>query len=955
MASLSLFSQLKWRDSVKESVAKALDFHQSALARTVFMAFNLLTQIFGSRNERLLKQYRKTVERINALEASLEGLSDEDLRAKTVSFKARVAQGETLDAILPEAFALVREGSKRVMKMRHFDVQMLGGIALHNGKIAEMRTGEGKTLTATLAVYLNALSDQGVHVVTVNDYLAQRDAQWMGRLYNFLGLSVGVNLPHLQRADKQAAYRCDITYGTNNEYGFDYLRDNMVYEAQDRVQRRLNYAIVDEVDSILIDEARTPLIISGQADDHTSVYIAMNAIVPQLVCQIGEEDPRTGEGIIKAGDFTLDEKTRQVFLSEQGHENAERLLTKAQLLPEGASLYDPSYISLVHHLYAALRAHHLFFKDQHYVSQGGEITIVDEFTGRLMSGRRWSDGLHQAVEAKEGVAIQAENQTMASITFQNYFRLYTKLSGMTGTADTEAYEFQEIYGLETVVIPPNRSSHRDDQLDRVYKTTQEKYTAAIQDITECYKRGQPVLVGTTSIENSELIAELLVKEGLPHQVLNAKQHEREADIIAQAGAAKSITIATNMAGRGTDIVLGGNIEKSITTLEADESLSATQKAQKAQERRDQWIKDHEHVKSLGGLRIIATERHESRRIDNQLRGRSGRQGDPGSSRFYLSLDDPLMRIFAGDRVKAIMDRLKMPEGEAIEAGMVSRSIESAQRKVESRNFDMRKQLLEYDDVSNDQRKVIYQQRNDILDAGDLTAQIASLREGCFDDLVHQFVPPDTLDEQWDIQGLEAVLKAEWLLGLDLSSQVKASDSLVGEDIKKWVLQAAHHAFESKLHQVGLDQFMPFMRLVLLQSIDTHWRDHLSALDYLRQGIHLRGYAQKQPKQEYKREAFELFGQLLDSVKNEVTKTLMTVQIQSQDQLQEAAQSLEQKAEQISNVTYSAPDESGEVQTTLDVASLLSQPAQAPVTPVGRNEPCPCGSGKKYKFCHGRLS
>jgi preprotein translocase subunit SecA len=955
MASLSLFSQLKWRDSVKESVAKALDFHQSALARTVFMAFNLLTQIFGSRNERLLKQYRKTVERINALEASLEGLSDEDLRAKTVSFKARVAQGETLDAILPEAFALVREGSKRVMKMRHFDVQMLGGIALHNGKIAEMRTGEGKTLTATLAVYLNALSDQGVHVVTVNDYLAQRDAQWMGRLYNFLGLSVGVNLPHLQRADKQAAYRCDITYGTNNEYGFDYLRDNMVYEAQDRVQRRLNYAIVDEVDSILIDEARTPLIISGQADDHTSVYIAMNAIVPQLVCQIGEEDPRTGEGIIKAGDFTLDEKTRQVFLSEQGHENAERLLTKAQLLPEGASLYDPSYISLVHHLYAALRAHHLFFKDQHYVSQGGEITIVDEFTGRLMSGRRWSDGLHQAVEAKEGVAIQAENQTMASITFQNYFRLYTKLSGMTGTADTEAYEFQEIYGLETVVIPPNRSSHRDDQLDRVYKTTQEKYTAAIQDITECYKRGQPVLVGTTSIENSELIAELLVKEGLPHQVLNAKQHEREADIIAQAGAAKSITIATNMAGRGTDIVLGGNIEKSITTLEADESLSATQKAQKAQERRDQWIKDHEHVKSLGGLRIIATERHESRRIDNQLRGRSGRQGDPGSSRFYLSLDDPLMRIFAGDRVKAIMDRLKMPEGEAIEAGMVSRSIESAQRKVESRNFDMRKQLLEYDDVSNDQRKVIYQQRNDILDAGDLTAQIASLREGCFDDLVHQFVPPDTLDEQWDIQGLEAVLKAEWLLGLDLSSQVKASDSLVGEDIKKWVLQAAHHAFESKLHQVGLDQFMPFMRLVLLQSIDTHWRDHLSALDYLRQGIHLRGYAQKQPKQEYKREAFELFGQLLDSVKNEVTKTLMTVQIQSQDQLQEAAQSLEQKAEQISNVTYSAPDESGDVQTTLDVASLLSQPAQAPVTPVGRNEPCPCGSGKKYKFCHGRLS
>jgi preprotein translocase subunit SecA len=919
------------------------------------MAFNLLTQIFGSRNERLLKQYRKTVERINALESSLEGLSDEALRDKTVSFKARVAQGESLDAILPEAFAVVREGSKRIMKMRHFDVQMLGGIALHNGKIAEMRTGEGKTLTATLAVYLNALSDQGVHVVTVNYYLAQRDAQWMGRLYNFLGLSVGVNLPQLSRADKQAAYRCDITYGTNNEYGFDYLRDNMVYEAQDRVQRRLNYAIVDEVDSILIDEARTPLIISGQAEDHTAVYIAMNAIVPKLTCQIGEEDPRTGEGIITPGDFTLDEKSRQVFLTEMGHENAERLLTQANLLPPGASLYDPVNISLVHHLYAALRAHHLYFKDQHYVSQGGEITIVDEFTGRLMSGRRWSEGLHQAVEAKEGVAIQAENQTMASITFQNYFRLYAKLSGMTGTADTEAYEFQEIYGLETVVIPPNRSSHRDDQLDRVYKTTQEKYKAAIEDIKECFKRGQPVLVGTTSIENSEFISELLTKEALPHQVLNAKQHEREADIIAQAGAAKSITIATNMAGRGTDIVLGGNVEKSLSAIENDESLSLEQKAQKVRERKEKWQQDHESVKSLGGLRIIATERHESRRIDNQLRGRSGRQGDPGSSRFYLSLDDPLMRIFAGDRVKAIMDRLKMPEGEAIEAGMVSRSIESAQRKVESRNFDMRKQLLEYDDVSNDQRKVIYQQRNDILDASDLSAQIASLREGCFDDLVNQYVPPDTLDEQWDIKGLEELLKAEWLLGLDLTSKVKASDTVVGEDIKEWVVQAANHAFETKVGEVGLDQFMPFMRVVLLQSIDTHWRDHLSALDYLRQGIHLRGYAQKQPKQEYKREAFELFGQLLDSVKNEVTKTLMTVQIQSKDQLEEAAQSLEQKAEQIANVTYSSPDESGDAQMTLDVAQLLSQPAPASVAAVGRNEPCPCGSGKKYKHCHGRLS
>ena len=919
------------------------------------MAFNLLTQIFGSRNERLLKQYRKTVERINALESSLESLSDEDLRAKTVAFKARVAKGESLDAILPEAFAVVREGSKRVMKMRHFDVQMIGGIALHNGKIAEMRTGEGKTLTATLAVYLNALSDQGVHVVTVNDYLAQRDAQWMGRLYNFLGLSVGVNLPQLSRADKQAAYRSDITYGTNNEYGFDYLRDNMVYEASDRVQRKLNYAIVDEVDSILIDEARTPLIISGQAEDHTAVYVAMNGVVPHLSRQIGEEDPRTGEGIITPGDFTLDEKSRQVFLTELGHENAERLLTQANLLPAGASLYDPAHIGLMHHLYAALRAHHLYFKDQHYVNQGGEITIVDEFTGRLMSGRRWSDGLHQAVEAKEGVAIQAENQTMASITFQNYFRLYTKLSGMTGTADTEAYEFQEIYGLETVVIPPNRASHRDDQLDRVYKTTSEKYKAAIEDIKECFSRSQPVLVGTTSIENSEFISELLSTEGLPHQVLNAKQHEREADIIAQAGAAQSITIATNMAGRGTDIVLGGNIEKSISQIESDESLTESEKVQRTQERRAQWQKDHEHVKSLGGLRIIATERHESRRIDNQLRGRSGRQGDPGSSRFYLSLDDPLMRIFAGDRVKAIMDRLKMPEGEAIEAGMVSRSIESAQRKVESRNFDMRKQLLEYDDVSNDQRKVIYQQRNDILDADDLSAQIASLREGCFADLVNQYVPQDSMDEQWDIKGLEAELKAEWLLGLDLTSKANASESLVDEDIKAWVIQAANHAFESKVAEVGWPQFMPFMRVVLLQSIDSHWRDHLSALDYLRQGIHLRGYAQKQPKQEYKREAFELFGLLLDSVKNEVTKTLMTVQIQSKDQLEEAAQTLEQKAEQLSNVTYSAPDETGEAQTTLDVAQLLSEPAPTVVAPVGRNEPCPCGSGKKYKFCHGRLS
>jgi preprotein translocase subunit SecA len=690
------------------------------------MAFNLLTSIFGSRNDRMLKTYRKTVAQINALESALESLSDEDLRAKTDAFKARLQQGESIDSVLPEAFAVVREASKRVMKMRHFDVQLVGGIALHQGKVAEMRTGEGKTLTATLPVYLNALTGKGVHVVTVNDYLANRDAQWMGRLYNFLGLSVGVNLPQMPRADKQAAYRADITYGTNNEFGFDYLRDNMVYEVEDRVQRGMHYAIVDEVDSILIDEARTPLIISGQAEDHTELYVAINQVVPMLTRQVGEEDPRTGEGIITPGDFTVDEKSHQVFLTEQGHEKAESLLNSRGLLQSGASLYDPTNISLVHHLYAALRANHLYHRDQHYVNQNGEIVIVDEFTGRLMTGRRWSDGLHQAVEAKEGVPIQAENQTMASITFQNYFRLYKKLGGMTGTADTEAYEFQEIYGLETLVVPPNRLSRREDQLDRVYKTTEEKYKAAIDDIRECYERGQPVLVGTTSIENSELIAEMLDKAKLPHQVLNAKQHAREADIVAQAGRAKMITIATNMAGRGTDIVLGGNVEKSIAEVESDASLDAQEKKQQIDALRVQWTKDHEHVKSLGGLRIIATERHESRRIDNQLRGRSGRQGDPGSSRFYLSLDDSLMRIFAGERVKAIMERLNMPEGEAIEAGMVTRSIESAQRKVEARNFDIRKQLLEYDDVANDQRRVIYQQRNDILDATDLTAQIAAL-------------------------------------------------------------------------------------------------------------------------------------------------------------------------------------------------------------------------------------
>jgi len=921
------------------------------------MASNILTQIFGSRNDRLLKTYRKTVDRINALESQYEKLGDDELRAKTEEFRSRVAAGEALDAILPEAFAVVREGSKRVMKMRHFDVQLLGGMALHNGKISEMRTGEGKTLTATLPVYLNALAGKGVHVVTVNDYLASRDARWMGKLYNFLGMTVGINLPNMSREEKQAAYNADITYGTNNEYGFDYLRDNMVYEIADRVQRGLNYAIVDEVDSILIDEARTPLIISGQAEDHTEMYLAMNKVVPLLTRQEGEADPRTGEGVTKPGDFTIDEKTHQVFLTEQGHESAERILFNLGLIAESATLYDPANISLMHHLYAALRANLLYHRDQHYVVQDGEVVIVDEFTGRLMSGRRWSDGLHQAVEAKEGVQIQAENQTLASITFQNYFRLYGKLAGMTGTADTEAYEFQEIYGLETTVIPPNRVSRRDDQLDRVYKTTREKYEAAIKDIRECYERGQPVLVGTTSIENSEIIDQLLEKEKLPHQVLNAKQHAREADIVAQAGRLKMITIATNMAGRGTDIVLGGNLEKLIEAVEADESLDTAAKEAEIARLRARWTEEHEQVKALGGLRIIATERHESRRIDNQLRGRSGRQGDPGSSRFYLSLDDPLMRIFAGDRVKAIMERLKMPDGEAIEAGIVTRSIESAQRKVEARNFDIRKQLLEYDDVANDQRKVIYQQRNDIMDASSLQGQIESLREGCFTDLTRQYVPVESVEEQWDIASLEKVLLDEWQISLPLASELESATAITDEDILEKVIAAANVAFADKVEKIGQENFTQFERIVLLQSIDTHWREHLSALDYLRQGIHLRGYAQKQPKQEYKREAFELFGQLLDSVKNEVTKVLMTVKIQSGEQLEQAAEEMENRAESISNVTYTAPTETGEAETRVDEDTLrrVSLASGIAVPRVGRNDPCPCGSGKKYKLCHGRLN
>ncbi|AZP12807.1 preprotein translocase subunit SecA [Undibacterium parvum] len=920
---------------------------------------SFLTKIFGSRNQRLLKQYQKTVRDINALEPTLEALSDEQLQAKTGEFKERIAKGETLDAILPEAFAVCREASKRVLKMRHFDVQLIGGMVLHFGKIAEMGTGEGKTLMATLPTYLNALSGKGVHVVTVNDYLAQRDAEWMGTLYGWLGLTTGINLSQLEHDAKQAAYAADITYGTNNEFGFDYLRDNMVYEAKDRVQRALNFAVVDEVDSILIDEARTPLIISGQAESHTELYYKINEVPKMLTLQIGEETP-DGKGHIEvAGDYTKDEKAHQVLLTEDGHEHAERLLTQMGLLPEGASLYDAANISLIHHLYAALRAHALYFKDQHYVVLNDEIVIVDEFTGRMMTGRRWSDGLHQAVEAKEGVKIQNENQTLASITFQNYFRMYVRLSGMTGTADTEAYEFQEIYGLETVVIPPNRPSQRKDRQDQVYKTAQEKYNAMLVDIKDCYERGQPVLVGTTSIENSEMLSEILTKAKLPHNVLNAKQHAREAEIIAQAGRPKGITIATNMAGRGTDIVLGGNVAKQVQLIEADSKLSDADKQTQSQKLRDEWKSLHEHVVSAGGLHIIGTERHESRRVDNQLRGRSSRQGDPGSSRFYLSLDDALLRIFAGDRVRAIMDRLKMPEGEPIEAGIVSRSIESAQRKVEARNFDIRKQLLEYDDVANDQRKVIYQQRNELLEAHDMSEMITSLRSGMFEEVVRTYVPEESVEEQWNVAALEATLAAEWSLDLPIAKMLAAEPNLSDEDILERVQAAANAAYESKLTIVGKDAFAGFERSVMLQSIDSHWREHLAALDHLRQGIHLRGYAQKNPKQEYKREAFELFAQMLDLIKNEVVKTVVTVRIQSREEIEAAEQQM--AAAQIENVHYQHADFDANA-TPEEMLAPTANPEHSANQPqvdhgfkVGRNDACPCGSGKKYKQCHGKLA
>ncbi len=907
------------------------------------MISTLFKKLFGSRNERLVKQYAQKVQQINALEPEMQALTDDALRAKTEEFKQRYVNGESLEKLLPEAFAVVREGSRRALGMRHFDVQLIGGMVLNSGKIAEMRTGEGKTLVATLPAYLNALSGKGVHVITVNDYLAKRDAEWMGKLYNFLGLSIGINLSQMTNQAKRLAYAADITYGTNNEYGFDYLRDNMVYSTEERVQRGLNYALIDEVDSILIDEARTPLIISGQADDSVALYNQIDVVAAKLIAQTEEEG---------AGDFWVDEKAQNVVMSEQGHEHAEALLTEAGLLAEGSSLYEASNITLVHHLYASLRARNLYHRDQHYVVRDGEIVIVDEFTGRMMAGRRWSDGLHQAVEAKEGVEIQKENQTLASITFQNYFRMYQKLSGMTGTADTEAYEFNQIYGLETVVIPTHRPMQRKDAMDKVYRTAREKYAAVIEDIKGCQSRGQPVLVGTTSIENSELISRLLEEAKLEHQVLNAKQHEREAHIIEQAGRPGVITIATNMAGRGTDIVLGGNPESDIAAVEADANLTDSQKAERVAQLKAEWQQRHDGVLAAGGLHIVGTERHESRRVDNQLRGRSGRQGDAGSSRFYLSLEDQLLRIFASDRVSAIMGKLNMPDGEAIEHPWVTRAIENAQRKVEGRNFDIRKQLLEYDDVANDQRKVIYEQRNELLEATDVGATIAAMREDVLINMISTHIPPESVEEQWDVPALERELKAETGLELPLQKMLEDNPDIHEETLRDFILTEANKAYAEKEEQASPEILRQFERSVMLQSVDNHWREHLSALDHLRQGIHLRSYAQKNPKQEYKREAFELFEGLLNTIKTEVTKVTMLVQVKTEADVEAVEKPVEVENVQYQHANY---DEALGVSVAEEGADEASQPMVREGAKVGRNDPCPCGSGKKYKQCHGVLS
>ena len=894
----------------------------------------LLTKIFGSRNDRLIKQYRRKCDAINKLEPAMQALSDEELKAKTQEFRDRIAKGATTDELLPEAFAVVREASVRVLGMRHFDVQLIGAMVLNDGKIAEMRTGEGKTLTATLAVYLNALPGKGCHVVTVNDYLASRDADWMGRLYNWLGLSVGKILSNQNNEEKRAAYASDITYGTNNEFGFDYLRDNMEYDVAARRQRPLYYAIVDEVDSILIDEARTPLIISGPADDNTELYRAVNDIPPLLTRQAEEK----GEG-----DYWVDEKAHQVYLSEAGHEHLEQILSERGLVQQGESLYAPKNIILMHHLNAALRAHTLFHRDQHYVVQNGEIVIVDEFTGRLMPGRRWSEGLHQAVEAKEGVKIQQENQTMASITFQNFFRMYGKLSGMTGTADTEAYEFQDIYGLETVVVPTHRKMVRIDEQDKVYRTVNEKYRAIIDDVKACYERCQPVLLGTTSIENSELLSSMLTKEGIPHNVLNAKQHDREAQIVLEAGRPGVVTIATNMAGRGTDIVLGGGINKAVDAIRADETLTEEQREAKIAEVKAEWQKLHDIVVEAGGLRIIGSERHESRRIDNQLRGRAGRQGDPGSSCFYLSMEDQLLRIFGGDRMRAIADKLRLEEGEAIESKMLTRMIESAQRKVEGRNYDIRKQLLEFDDVQNDQRHEIYGLRNQILESEDISELVKNLREGLFTDLFRAYVPAETVEEQWDLDGLQTKLAGEFGIVIDFKQLLDSNDQFTDDDLLEALLKQAEAQYVEKEQMVGHEAFTGFARSILLQILDQLWRQHISALEALRQGIYLRGYAQKQPKQEYKREAFNMFEQLLDQIRETLVRVLMQVQINVKPAEEPAQQQPVEEpapAEATGSALENMPKEE------LDPALFAH---------VGRNDPCPCGSGRRFKDCHGRLS
>jgi preprotein translocase subunit SecA len=897
-----------------------------------------LTKIFGSRNARLLKRQSHDVARINALEPEISRLSDERLRAKTAEFRTRLANGEDLDNLLHEAFACVREASKRTLGLRHFDVQLIGGLVLHQGKISEMRTGEGKTLVATLPAYLNALTGRGVHVVTVNDYLARRDAEWMGKIYGFLGLTVGVVVPGQDRETKRAAYAADITYGTNNEYGFDYLRDNMAFRAEERAQRGLNYAIVDEVDSILIDEARTPLIISGPAEESTDLYVKINAIIPSLERQKTEDGP---------GDYVVDEKMRQAFLTESGHEKVEQLLAAAGMLPEGASLYDVSSLALMHHLNAALRAHALFRRDVDYIVRGGEVIIIDEFTGRMMPGRRWSEGLHQAIEAKEGATIQQENQTLATITFQNYFRLYKKLSGMTGTADTEAVEFQQIYGLEVVVIPTHHPMIRQDHGDQVFRTAGEKHAAIVADIRDCHARGQPVLVGTTSIESSELISGLLRKENIPHQVLNAKHHESEALIVAQAGRTHAVTIATNMAGRGTDIVLGGNLEMELKDRGDDEAAKAAV--------REEWRKRHEAVLSFGGLHVIGTERHESRRVDNQLRGRSGRQGDPGSSRFYLSLEDNLLRIFGSERLSGFMQKLGMQEGEAIEHPWVSRAIENAQRKVEGRNFDIRKQLLEYDDVANDQRKVIYEQRNRLMDVEDISESVRAIRADVLNGLISQHIPPDSLAEQWDAKGLEEHLEREFGVHIPVAGWLEKEPGLEEAALRARVVSDFEARHAGKEAATGAEVMRHLEKAVMLQVLDAQWKDHLAAMDYLRQGIHLRGYAQKNPKQEYKREAFELFSAMLDRVKLEVVNVLARLQV---SHAEADVQALEQQNQPPREMHFlhptleaEAPAGTGE---EVAVAAAMPKTVVRDQPKVGRNEPCPCGSGKKYKHCHGRL-